>query len=146
MEHDARQQRRGLLTDEALLVERARGVDAGHDPLQQLLPGPQFLFLLAQRDLVTRFEHPLQIGLHRVPRNPGHRNRVVGGFVAAGEGDPEDFGGENGVIVEHLVEVTHAEEQHSVRVLLLDRMELFHHRRSHTYLHFHWSMYQPSRP
>ena len=128
LKDDRGQQRRGLLTDEALLVERARGVDAGHDPLQQLLPGPQFLFLLAQSDLVTRFEHPCQIGLHRVPWNPSHGNRIVGGFVAAGKGDSEDFGSEDGIVMEHLVEVAHAEEQHRVRVFLLDRMELFHHR------------------
>ena len=49
-------------------------------------------------------------------------------FVAGGEGDLEFAGGDDGVIVEELVEVAHAEEDEGVGVLALGSHELLHDR------------------
>lgn len=50
------------------------------------------------------------------------------GFVARGEGELEFAGGDDGVVVEELVEVAEAEEDEGVGVCVLGGTVLPHHR------------------
>ena len=56
------------------------------------------------------------------------RNRVGAGFVARGEGDREQLGGNLCILVKHLVEVADAEQQNGVGIAALDLAVLPHQR------------------
>ena len=55
-----------------------------------------------------------------MPRDTRHRDRVLAVLVTTRQCDSKDLRGSDGVIVEHLIEVSHSEEQDGVRVLILN--------------------------
>ena len=61
-------------------------------------------------------------------RDTGHGNGIAAGFTTCCQSDVQQLGGALGVIVEQLIEITHAVKQQDVRVLGLDAKVLLHHR------------------
>ncbi len=60
-------------------------------------------------------------------RHTGERNRVLAPFVSGRQSKTKNTRGDLGIVEEHLVEITHAEEQYRVALLRLDRRVLLHH-------------------
>jgi len=115
---------------EQLVRER----DAGRHGLHDLAPYDSFrdawiLDLLADRDAIAVLHEPSQIflaGPHRHPRERDFRRPPV---VARRERQAEDARRRLGVVVEHLVEVAHPEEQDRALMSRLDLPVLLHQRR-----------------
>ena len=57
---------------------------------------------------------------------PAERRLNALGLVPRRQRDLQDLGRRNRVLVEHLVEIAHAEQQDRVKVLTLDLAVLFH--------------------
>ena len=81
--------------------------------------------LLADRDLVPLREQARDVAGGRVVGDARHGDRV-GVLLAGREGEVEDARDEDGVVVEGLVEVAHAEEDDRVRVRVRRLLELAH--------------------
>lgn len=101
----------------------AGGDDAGEGAFDQF-PGLGGFNLFAEGDFLPGGEDFGDVALGGVVRDAGHR--VI---VAAGQGDAEDAGSENGIFVKQLVEITQAEEEEGVgRQVFPYRHVLLHHR------------------
>ena len=104
---------------------------ATHDSFREL----RILHLLADGDTIALGHETAQIFgpcLHRHARE-----RYVGGtaIIARGERESEHSRGGLGVLVEHLVEVAHAEEKDRALMPRLDLAILLHHGRRHGATH-----------
>ena len=109
----------------------ARGNDADDVPLHQPLCQCGVFRLLADGDLVALRDEPCNIALGAVIRHAAHGGallRVLHVPVPGGQGQVQLPRGDDGVLVEHLVEVAEAEEEQAVPVLFLDLLVLALHR------------------
>ena len=112
--------------EERVLGDGAGSHDAGDVAVDEALGFAGVLDLVADGDLVAGLDEALDVGVDGVVRHAGHGDGLVA-FAAGGEGEAEDARGGLGVVVEHLVEVPHAEEQDHARVLGFDLQVLAHH-------------------
>ena len=89
----------------------------------------RILDLIADRDAEPFLDEPRDVAVDGVKRHAAHRNAAaVGVLRSRGERQLERARRDQGVFVEHLVEVAHPEEQDGVAMLLL-RVEVLTHRR-----------------
>ena len=93
--------------------EGPRSDDADHLPVHQRL-SVRLPDLLADGHLAPRPDEPPEVGVHRVPRHPRHGDALR--RVPGGQGNVQDLRGLPGVVEEHLVKITHAEEEDAVGV------------------------------
>ena len=63
-----------------------------------------------------------------MPRHAAHWNVGVIGFPALGQGDIKNLRRRHRIVKKHLVKITHAVKQNAIRMLVLDRHILRHHR------------------
>ena len=106
---------------------RRRGGDPHDLPPDGPLGEAGRLHLFADRDPETGADEPGDVALGGVVRNPRHGDRLALGVVLpGGDGNPEEFARLPRVLEEHLVEVTHAEEQHGVSGFPLEVEVLLH--------------------
>ena len=104
---------------------------AAHDSFREL----RILHLLADGDTIALGHETAQIFgpcLHRHAREWYFGGTAI---IARGEGESEHSRGGLGVLVEHLVEVAHAEEEDRALMPRLDLAILLHHRRRHGAAH-----------
>jgi len=113
-----------LFLAERVVDGRAGGQDAGDFTADYFLRQLGIFHLFADRDAEAFAQQALQIPFGCVIRHAAHRD---GAFtVAGGEGDLQLAGGDDGVVVEELVKIAHAEEEQGIRVLLLGHGPLAH--------------------
>ncbi len=99
------------------VVEEGAGSDRlDHGALDDPLGGPRILDLLADGDPVTGSDELAQVSCGGLDRDTGQRHPVAAG----GQGDAQHPRRDLGVVVEHLVEVAHPEEEDRVGVTRLD--------------------------
>ena len=120
----------GCGIEEGIHDHRARGQDLGYAALDDSLGLRGVLELVADRHLVPETQEPAHVGVALVPRDPAHRDRLGILLVARREREAEQGRPPHGVLEEHLVEVTEAEEQEGVGILFLDARVLPHERRA----------------
>ncbi len=105
---------------EALRVaNEARRHDLDDLPTNQSFAARLFriLDLLADRDSVPQLGQTLDVCVCGMHWDPAHRYRVGLSFIATRQRDVEDRRDEFGVLEKHLVEITHAVEDHRVGML-----------------------------
>ena len=113
---------------EIAVVQIGRGGDdtddlAANDALGFL----GILDLVADGDFEAAADEPAHIGIGGVVGDTAHRDRGAGGvFLPGGERKLEGARGFEGVVVEHLVEIAHAEKEDGVLGLRFDLVELPH--------------------
>ena len=115
------------LAEQRLVGDGTRGDDANDLALHRPLAGGGIPHLLADGGRFAELYQLGEIPLDGVIGHPGHRDGAAGRLAALGQGDVEQLGGLAGVVVEELVEVTHAIEQQDLRVLGLESQILLHH-------------------
>ena len=108
---------------------RARRDHFDHGTLHDAAGGLGIFDLLADRDAEAAFDQLADVALDRLHRHAGQRRLGRGAVVARGEGEAQRAGPDVGVVVEHFVEVAHAEQQDGVAVPRLDLAVLLHQRR-----------------
>ena len=125
-----RQQKRGLARLEIAGVgQRARRHDADDFAPHEALGLLRILHLFDDRDTKSLAHQPRDVAVGRVKRHAAHRDRAAGRILRPrGERQLERPRGGQRVLVEHLVEIAHAEEHDRVPVLTL-RVEVLTHRR-----------------
>ena len=126
---DAHQKRRLARIEVAGIGQRA-GRDHPHDfAPDQSLGLLRILHLLADGDTEALLDEARDVAVAGVIGDPAHRNRAAGGvFRSRGERQLQRARGRERVLVEHLVEIPHAEEDDRVAVLPL-RFEILPHGR-----------------
>ena len=126
-----RHQKRRLARVEIVGVgERARRHDADDFALDDALGLARILDLIADGDAEALLHEARDVAVDRVKRHAAHRDAAAVGVLGSrGERELERARGDEGVLVEHLVEVAHAEEQDRVAMLLLGVQILPHRRR-----------------
>ncbi len=99
-----------------------------HLPLDNPFGQGRIFDLLADGHPPARLDQLGQIGRGRMVGETAQWH-LVGLIlvVAAGEGDAEDLGGDDGILKEHLVKITHPVEENGVRVALFDLKVLLEH-------------------
>jgi len=118
---------------------RARGQDLDHLAFDHAARRPGVFHLLADGDLEPLAQELGQVGIDGVMGHAAH-----GDLLARGQGDPQDRGGRDRVLIEHLVKIPQAEEKESVRMLPLDPEVLVHHRSRGILLsHGDFQLYSP---
>ena len=120
-----------------VLGQRARRHDANHLALDQCLAAPLFrlggvFHLLADCDLEPRLDQARQVGLRRMHGNPAHGHVLAGLLAPFGQRDVEGARGGDGVVEEQLVEIAHAVENKTFRVVRLDLKIMHQHGRQRT--------------
>ncbi len=118
--------------EKRIIGERARRHEPDDLPLNDPFGQGWVFHLLANRDAMSRRDHPAEISFNRVERHTRHRNRVFGAEAAStstGEGHAQRPGGELHVLPEHLIEIPHPKKQHVIGILLLEGLVLLHRRR-----------------
>ncbi len=126
---DGHEKRRLARLEISGVGQRARGYDANHLAAHQALGLLRILDLFADGDTKPLPDEPGDVAVGGVKGHPAHGNRPAAGiFRARGEGQLERTRGRQRVLVEHLVEVAHPEEDDGVAVLTL-RVEVLPHRR-----------------
>ena len=108
---------------------RPGGDDTRHLPLHGALALGWVPHLLADGHGFAKAEEPRQVVFCSVVRDPSHGNGLAGGLAPGRQGDVKEFRGAPGVLVEQLVEVTHAIEEKHLPVLRLQSQILLHHGR-----------------
>ena len=127
---DRRQKRRLAGVEVAGVGERARRHDARHFATDEALGLLRILDLLADRDAKALAHQPREIAVGGVVGQAAHRDGAAAGVLGARrQRELEHARGGQRVLVEHLVEVAHAEEHDRVAVLPLDVEVLPHGRR-----------------
>ena len=102
---------------------------AAHQALGEL----RVLDLLADRDTVSVGDEAPEILRGCLDGHPGERYFGGAAVVAGREREPQLARGKPGVVLEHLVEVAHPEEQERVRMSRLDLAVLLHQGRVHAH-------------
>src|SRR5690606_4123433 len=87
------------------------------------------LELLCRSHAVAGLDEPREVLVEGVVGEPGQRGLLGGAVAAARQRDAEDVGDDDGVLLERLVEVAHAEEEDGAGVAVLDLPVLPHQRR-----------------
>ena len=103
--------------EQRLVGEGAGGDHSGDVPLHDTLGLRRVLDLLADGDAVAGLDHAAEVALDAVVRHARHGDALG----ALGEGHAQRAVGEDRVVVEHLVEVAHAEEEHAAGCCFLKR-------------------------
>jgi hypothetical protein len=126
---DGHQERRLPRVEIGGIGERARRHHAHDLALDDALRRLRVLDLLADRDAVTLLHQPRDVAVGGMKRHAAHRHRRARRiFRPRGQGEIERARGNQRVLVEHLVEIAHPEEQQRMPVLPL-RVEVLLHRR-----------------
>jgi hypothetical protein len=103
--------------------------DDPHDGARHDAPRLRWVgHLFADGDLVPQGEKPRDVARRRMVRNPGHGDLVRRALVAAGQREIERARRQDGVVVEHLVEIPHPKKKDRVRMRRLGGVVLPHHR------------------
>ncbi len=123
---DRKQQGILALGQQFVVGDRAGRDDAHHLALDRALGRCDVAHLFGNRDRHALLDELGQVALERVHRHAGHHHRLAGRGAARGQRDVEQAVGLSRVVVEDLVEVTHAKEQQAVRVLGLQAQVLRH--------------------
>ena len=84
--------------------------------------------LFCNRDGLAGPDQLGEITLRGVIGHARHRDRLPGRFPSARKGDVQDARSGFSIVVEELIEITHAIKQQFARVRSLDREVLLHHR------------------
>ena len=113
------------LFEHGFVGERAWGDEAGDLATDNALGGRGVFHLLAYSHAMPCCDHPAEVAFDRMKRHARHRHACG----ALCERDAERFVGERRVVVEHFIEIAHAEEEHALRVLLFECAVLPHRRR-----------------
>ena len=133
LEHDRQEIRRLTRFEITGVGERAGRHHANDLALDDATGFPGIFDLLADRDAKSLANQPREVAVDGVIGNTAHRNRrAITVLRARGQRDVERARRHEGVLEEHLVEVTHAKEQDGVAVLSLGVEVLAHggcHRR-----------------
>ena len=109
----------GVVVEQVLVDERAGGEDGGDAALDDGVLGFGFrgvFQLVADGDAEAGVDQLAGVGVELVVGDAGHGD--AGG--ALGEGEADRLGCGDGVVVEHLVEVAHAEHEQAVGVRLFE--------------------------
>ena len=110
--------------------QRAGRHDAYNLALDEALGLPRVFDLVADGDAEALFDEPADVSVDRVKRNAAHRDAAAVGILGAGcQRQLERAGRDEGVLVEHFVEVAHPEQEDGIAVLLLGVQVLTHRRR-----------------
>src|SRR5881396_613246 len=108
-------------------LEDAAGGDGLHDRTShEALRELGILHLLADRHAVTEADQPPQVLRRRLDGNAGEGHFRRTAIVPRREGETQFASGELRVVLEHLVEVTHPEEQDGVGMSCFDLAILLH--------------------
>ena len=126
---DGNEDRIALLGEQVALGQRPRRDDADDLALDRSLGRADLADLLADRDRLAEPDQLGEVGVDRVHRHAGHRDRLARARAARGQGDVEQAMRALRVIEEELVEVAHPVEEERVGMLGLDAQVLLHHRR-----------------
>jgi hypothetical protein len=109
-------------------IERcARGKDARDFTPDDLLGELGIFHLLADGDSIPLMKQAADVAVDCVIRHAAHGNLALA--VAGGQGDFQLAGGEFRILIKKFVEIAHAEEEQSVRMLRLGSKVLPHQRR-----------------
>ena len=98
-----------LALEKLVFKQRARRDDARDLAFDDALGLARVLDLLADRRAVALLHELPQVPIEGVMRNAAHRDALVAGVLAARQCEPKGLGADARILVEHLVEVTHAE-------------------------------------
>ena len=103
-----------------------------HDPCylsfyKPFRPGGIF-HLVTDGYIVPRLDESRQVSLGSVIRDTAHGYGIFLALVPRRESDLQDIRRQNGIVHEHLVKVTHPEEEDRVWMFPLDGKILLHHR------------------
>ena len=127
-----RHQERRLARVEIRRVGQRAGRDHAHDlALDHALGLLRVLDLLADRDAIALLHQPRDVAVGGVKRHAAHRHGGAGRVLRSRrQRQVERARRHQRVLVEHLVEIAHPEEQQRVAILPL-RVEVLAHRRRH---------------
>ncbi len=126
---DGHQERRLARVEVAGVGQGSGRYDADDLALDDPLGLARILHLIADRDAKSLSDEAGDVAVDRVKGDAAHRNpAAVGGLRPGGQRQLEGARGDEGVFVEHLVEVAHPEEEDRIAMLLL-RVEILPHRR-----------------
>ena len=126
---DAQKIARARVFEHARFDDRAGRDHADDLALDQPLGGGGIAHLLADGHLVALLDQPREICVHRVKGHAAHRRALRQTAVFSCQRQFQLPGDEDGVLKEHLVEVSQPEKEDRVLILLLDAEVLLHHRR-----------------
>ena len=104
--------------EQGFVGERSGGDDPHNFAPNHALGLAGVFDLFADGHFVAGFDQARQISLEGVIGDAGQGDGVLA-FAAGGQGQAQDAGGGLGVVVEHLIEVAHAEEQDGIGHLRL---------------------------
>ena len=117
----------GAFVQHIRLDQRPGGDHADHLPLDQPFDELGVLHLFADGNLVALFDQPGNISVTAVIRDAAHRRPLLLPAVPAGQHQLKLAGSGNGVVKEHLIEITEAKEKNLVLMLFFDFKVLLHH-------------------
>ena len=110
-----------------IVVDRyARGDKLGDTALHQLLGELRVFELLANSHTLTCTHEFWQIGVEGMVGEAGKLHRLRHAIGTTGEGDAQNLRGSNSIGGKRLIEVAHAEKQHSIGVLCFHLEVLLH--------------------
>ncbi len=115
------------LIEQGFIAHRTRRDDAHDLALHRPLAGRRIADLLADHHRFAELDQAGQVALGRMKGYAGHRDRLAGRLPARRQGDIQELGGFLRVLVEQLVEVTHAVEHQLIGMLALELPVLLHH-------------------
>ncbi len=108
--------------------QRAGRHDPRHAALDGALARRGIAELLDDHGRLAALHESREVGLDRVVRHAGHRDRRAGRLAARRQRDVEHPRRALGIVVEQLVEIAHPVEHELVRMRVLDGQVLAHHR------------------
>jgi hypothetical protein len=114
--------------EQRIVGQRAGRDDPRYLPFDQPFRQRRVFHLLADCRAKSRLNQPPQVVVELMIREPGHRDRVGGPFVAAGERQPQRAGRLLGIFVKQLVEVADAKQQNGTGILRLHFQVALHRR------------------
>lgn len=110
------------------LHQGTRGDNPDHLPLDHALGKPGVLHLLTDGNFVSFFDQPGDISFTAVIGYAAHGRTLLLTAVPSGEGQFQFLGRQNGIVIEHLIEVAQTVKEDMILMLLLDAEILLHHR------------------
>ncbi len=114
------------LVQQRIVDHRAGCDNARNAALDQALGFTRIADLFSDRYRFAEADQLGQIAIQRMHRYARHRNRRACRLAALGQRDVEQARRAPRVVVEHLIEVAHAEQQQQIRLLGLERQVLAH--------------------
>ena len=126
----------GLSASVAAYVKRARGIDLCYLAFYYPLCFRRVFNLLANGDLMAVVYQPYDILIDGMMRNAAHRRPFFKTAVAARERQLEFGRSKQGIIKEHLVEISETVHQDGILVVILYCHILLHHWGQFCFSHF----------